>query len=44
MIYRVVYKVNFIDCNGSYISKTKHTVLEHIAQHKSCFKDTGFSH
>ena len=30
-ISRVEYQVNCIDCNGSYIGKTKHTVLERIA-------------
>ena len=37
-----MYQVNCIDCNGSYIGKTKHTVLERLAQHKSCFTGTGF--
>ena len=39
----VVYQVYCIECNGSYIGKTKQTLLERIAQHKSCLKGTGFS-
>ena len=42
-ISHVVYQVNCIDCNGSYSGKTKHTVLERIAQHRPCLKGTGFS-
>ena len=37
-----MYQVNCIDCNGSYIGKTKHTVLKSIAQHKTCLRGTGF--
>ena len=41
-ISHVVYQVNCIDSIGSYIGKTKYTVLDRIAQHKSCLKGTGF--
>ena len=35
-ISHVMYQVNCIDCNDGWIGKTKHTVQECIAQHKSC--------
>ena len=41
-MFYVVFQVNRVDCNGSYIGKTKYTVLEHIVQHKSCLEGTGF--
>ena len=41
-ISHVVYKVDCFDCVGSYIGKTKHTLLERIAQNKSCLKGKGF--